>query len=135
MIGTFIKNYSKIIHQFGRYLIVGGIAFIFDFSTLLLLTEFLSVPYLTSAAIAFIVGLNINYFLGKFFVFKESKIGNLKQEYLLVGIISFIGLLLNQFLIWGFTEVFGVFYLVSKLFSTAIILVYNFGIRKIFIFH
>lgn len=130
----FLTRNGALFGQFGKYLIVGGIAFVFDFSTLFLLTELASIPYLTSAALAFVVGLNVNYFLAKLFVFKNSKIGNRKQEYMFVFIISVSGLFLNQVIIWTCTEFIGIHYLISKLFSTAIILVYNFSLRKIFIF-
>lgn len=120
--------------QFSKYFIVGGVAFIFDFSVLFVLTEYYAVSYLTSAAVGFIVGLNVNYFLAKYFVFKESKIKNQKKEYMLVAAVSFFGLALNQGLIWGLTELLGVYYLFSKIISTVIIFVYNFIVRKIYIF-
>lgn len=128
------EKYTGTARQFAKYLIVGGIAFIFDFSTLFFLTDYFLVSYLTSAAVAFIVGLNVNYFLAKLFVFKDSKIKNTKKEYVYVALISFTGLLLNQFIIWTFTEIVGTHYLVSKLISTALILVYNFTLRKMYIF-
>lgn len=134
MIETFRKH-DALAKQFFKYLIVGGTAFVFDFTALFLLTEYAHLPYLTSAAIAFIVGLNVNYVLAKYFVFTGSKITNLKAEYTLVVFVSLTGLALNQGLIWFFTEKVGVFYLYSKMISTCIILVYNFWIRKKFIFH
>ena len=67
---------KKFIEQFLNYLIVGGVAFVFDFLTLYVLTEYVHVQYLISAACAFIVGLNVNYILAKYLVFKTSKIKN-----------------------------------------------------------
>lgn len=129
------RKHRALATQFFKYLVVGGTAFVFDFATLFLLTEYAHIPYLTSAAIAFIIGLNINYILAKYFVFTGSKVANLKAEYALVVFVSITGLALNQGLIWFFTEQVGIFYLYSKMLSTCIILVYNFWIRKKFIFH
>ena len=125
---------KKVIEQFLNYLIVGGVAFVFDFLTLYVLTEYVHIQYLISAACAFIVGLNVNYILAKYLVFKTSKIKNTYKEYLAVFIISLSGLLLNQFFIWVSTEKLGIYYLYSKLITAGIILMYNFIIRKIFVF-
>lgn len=118
-----------------KYAFVGGVAFVFDFSTLYLLTEKAGFHYLISAGVAFIIGLNVNYFLAKFLVFKESKIKSFKVEYSWIVFISVTALFLNQLLLWFLTDVIAIYYLVSKLIAAAIILTYNFFIRKIFIFN
>ena len=51
--------------QFFRYTIVGGVALTADFSTLFLLTRFAGIHYLASAAVAFLVGLTVNYALSR----------------------------------------------------------------------
>jgi putative flippase GtrA len=127
-------KYKAMIIQFVKYVFVGGVAFVFDFATLYLLTEYAGLHYLLSAALAFIIGLNVNYFLAKYIVFKASKIENRHKEYFFIILISLSGLALNQILIWSFTELIGVYYLFSKVVAAGIILVYNFAIRKIFIF-
>ncbi len=129
-----IKKHEKLAIQFFKYLLVGGTAFIFDFSSLFLLTEYAHIQYLTSAAIAFIIGLNMNYILAKYFVFTGSKMKSLKVEYGMVFFISLTSLALNQTLIWFFTEKLFVYYLYSKMISTCIILIYNFWVRKKFVF-
>ncbi len=120
--------------QFIKYIFVGGIAFIFDFGTLYLLTEYGGFHYLLSAAIAFVIGLNVNYFLAKYLVFRASKIESRHKEYAFVILISLSGLALNQLLIWALTELAQLYYLLSKAAAAIIILVYNFAIRKVFIF-
>ena len=129
-----IKKYEKIFFQFIKYIFVGGVAFLFDFSFLYFLTEFIGMHYLISATLSFVVGLNVNYFLAKYFVFKHSKIKNIKAEYIFIIFISLSGLLLNNGLLWILTELFGIFYLISKIISTFVILFYNFTVRKLFIF-
>ena len=129
------ENHRKTITQFIGYIFVGGIAFLFDFCILYLLTSKVGISYLISAAIAFIVGLNVNYFLAKYTVFKFSKVSSLRKEYLFVAVVSFSGLVLNQLFMWSLTEVVGFYYLDSKIISAAMILIYNFALRKIFIFN
>lgn len=128
------SKHSALGIQFIKYIFVGGVAFLFDFGTLYFLTDSLGLHYLISAAFAFIVGLNVNYFLAKYLVFKNSKIKDIKTEYSLIVFISFTALLFNQFFLWFFTSIFGLYYLYSKVIAVGLILIYNFIIRKIFIF-
>lgn len=125
---------NTLVFQFIKYIFVGGVAFIFDFGTLYTLTEYAHIHYLLSAVIAFIIGLNVNYFLAKYLVFKDSKIKSLKKEYFYIVIISISALLLNQLCMFIFTEKIGLYYLYSKIVTTVLLLIYNFVIRKIFIF-
>ena len=62
--------------QFFRYTFVGGIAFLVDFGTLVLLTEVLNLHYLISAGIAFILGLTVNYLLSISWVFNNRAMDN-----------------------------------------------------------
>ncbi len=128
------RKYKNLIYQFLKYVFVGGMAFLFDFGTLYILTEYFGIYYLTSSVIAFIIGLNVNYFLAKFLVFKASKIKDIKKEYLYIVGISLSALFLNQILLFLLTEKIGIYYLLSKIIITIILLFYNFIIRKVFIF-
>ena len=56
--------------QFVRYLIVGTVAFVADFGVLLVLTESCHLHYLRSAALAFLIGMAVNYALSVTWVFK-----------------------------------------------------------------
>lgn len=128
------RKYKNLIYQFLKYVFVGGMAFLFDFGTLYILTEYFGIYYLTSSVVAFIIGLNVNYFLAKFLVFKASKIKDIKKEYLYIVGISLSALFLNQILLFLLTEKIGIYYLLSKIIITIILLFYNFIIRKVFIF-
>ena len=86
------KSTDKIGIQFFRYIFVGGAAFLVDFVSLYLLTDFLGVYYLTSAAIAFILGLIVNYFLSTYWVFNKRKLDNLTFEFGIFAIIGIVGL-------------------------------------------
>ena len=120
--------------QLFRYTFVGSFAFLFDFATLYLLTEFLKIDYLISAAIAFVVGTLVNYLLSLLWVFKESRLKSRSAEILIFTIIGLLGLGFNELLIWFFTAKVGFFYLISKIFSTVIIYLWNFFARKYLLF-
>lgn len=120
--------------QLFRYTIVGGIAFLFDFGTLFFLTEYLNVYYLVSAAIAFLLGLSINYGLSILWVFEKRTIKSKKLEFLIFLIIGVIGLGLNELLMWFLTDILKVHYLFSKIISTGVVYFWNFFIRKFALF-
>ncbi|MBP7796519.1 MAG: GtrA family protein [Elusimicrobiales bacterium] len=126
--------FKKSIHQFSRYCVVGGISFAVDYFVLWLLTEEFALYYLVSSAISFTAGLLVNYVLSTIWVFDERNIKNKNIEFLFFSIIGVIGLLLNQLIMWILTAKYGVYYMYSKLISTAIVLVWNFFGRKYLVF-
>ena len=135
MIGQLLKNKTNnILIQLFRYTIVGGLAFIVDFGSLYALTEYLDIHYLISAAIAFVLGLTINYFLSVIWVFKKRSSKSKYLEFVVFALIGIIGLVLNEFIIWFFTEVVNKHYLFSKLISTVLVYLWNFFIRKFLLF-
>lgn len=129
-----ITSKETITTQFLRYLVVGGIAFLVDFGVLVLLTETLSVWYLTSAAIAFCCGLVTNYLLSITWVFSTRSLTNQRAEFAIFSIIGIVGLGWNQLLMYLGTDVLSLDYRISKLITVAIVLVWNFGVRKILLF-
>ena len=121
--------------QLFRYTFVGGFAFLVDFGTLFTLTEFLKIHYLVSAGIAFIFGLIVNYFLSVKWVFNNRVMDNRLLEFLLFTLIGFVGLLLNELFLWILTDIFLIYYLLSKIVTTAIVYFWNFFLRKLLLFN
>lgn len=120
--------------QLFRYFFVGGTAFLIDFTSLYILTDFFGIYYLSSAAIAFIMGLLTNYFLSISWVFSKRTYDNIISEFTLFTILAIIGLTLNEVLLWEFTNNLNIYYLYSKVLATGIIFFFNFFIRKIILF-
>jgi putative flippase GtrA len=120
--------------QLLRYTLVGACAFAFDFSCLFLLTSYCHVHYLVSAAIAFLVGLAVNYALSVAWVFNRRKMNNWFSEFVVFAVIGLGGLLLNEVFIWFFTDIVLLFYLLSKAISTVLVYLYNFLVRKYVLF-
>ena len=120
--------------QLARYLLVGGIAFLADFATLFVLTDWFHVHYLHSAVIAFLAGMGLNYLLSIAWVFKVRVVKNAKLEFLLFALIGIIGLGLNEIILWLLTQGLDLFYLHSKVVATVVILGWNFSARKVLLF-
>ena len=133
--GRLLKNKTNnTLIQLFRYTFVGGVAFIFDFGSLYILTEYFNIYYLVSAAMAFLLGLTINYLLSVRWVFEKRSIKSKHVEFVVFVLIGIIGLALNELFIWFFTEIAGTHYLYSKLISTLLVYLWNFFIRKYTLF-
>lgn len=120
--------------QFLRYGVVGGVAFGVDYGSLFLLTEFASVHYLVSAPAAFTLGLLTNYLLSVSWVFDRRTLSNRSLEFFIFALIGAVGLGLNELVIWFLTEKASLHYLLSKLVSSAVVLLWNFFARRFTLF-
>ncbi|MCM8594253.1 GtrA family protein [Accumulibacter sp.] len=125
---------SNVFHQFVRYVMVGGLAFVVDFTSLFVLTSGVGLHYLVSASIAFMLGLLTNYLLCVAWIFSFRAIRNRLQEFTIFGLIGVAGLLLNNLLLLLFTELAGFHYLASKGVAAGLILFFNFSLRRILLF-
>lgn len=125
----FLEN--KLINQILRFGVVGGIAFIIDYSILYILTEFGGINSLISAAIAFTISVIFNYIASIKWVFDVNKKQTKKDVIIFFGL-SIIGLGINELIIYIGNNI-NIHYMISKLASTVIVMIYNFITRKIFI--
>ena len=120
--------------QLFRYGFVGGLAFLVDYGTMVLLTEFAGMHYLLAATISFILGLITNYLLSITWVFNQHKLNNRWVEFLLFAFIGVVGLGLNDAIMFLCTERCGIHYTLSKIIATAIVFFWNFLARKLILF-
>jgi putative flippase GtrA len=120
--------------QLYRYAIVGGIAFAFDFASLFALTHFLGVHYLVSAAVAFVIGILVNYALSTAWVFTRRSVQSKRVEFLVFALVGVAGLGLNTLFMWFFTEIARFHYLLSKIVSAMLVYLWNFFARKYTLF-
>ena len=125
-----LSKTDNVFIQLIRYTFVGGFAFIIDFSLLWFLTDICDIYYLISATISFFVGLIINFFLSKKWIFNKSKVDNKKLEFLFFALIGIVGLGLNDLFIWFLTDYCNIHYLVSKIIAVFLVYLWNFCARK-----
>ena len=121
--------------QLFRYLFVGGFAFLADYGLLVLLTEVFGLHYLVSATISFLAGLVVNYLLSTSWIFRKSTLENKWAEFLIFAVIGVVGLGLNNLLLYLLTDKLHIHYMISKLITTALVMIWNFGARKIVLFN
>ena len=125
------KN-NKLFQQIFKFGIVGGIAFVIDYGIMVILKELLGFSILISVAFGFAVSVIFNYIASIKWVFDVSKKQTIK-EFSTFIILSIIGLIINQLIMYIMVEKASIWYMFSKIVSTIIVMVYNFITRKIFI--
>lgn len=124
---------KKLFAQFMKFGVVGALAFCIDYGLLALLTEAFGVNYLVSATISFTVSVVFNYLASMRYVFTHKEDMSRRREFVIFVILSVIGLLINNVCMWAGVELLGVHYLIVKIAATAIVMVWNFVTRKIFL--
>ena len=145
---------KKLFAQIIKFGFVGGLCFLIDFVITMIVNHLLNavtgMAFETTATIAgffgFTISVIVNYVLSMKFVFERNEDMSRKKEFIIFIILSIIGLGINEVVIWFCTGVLykdiqwlqenfnNTLYLArAKILATAIVMVYNFVSRKIFL--
>ena len=127
-----ISKNKKLINQILKFGVVGGLAFLIDYGLLYFLTEFCNIYYMISSIISFTVSLIFNYILSIKWVFDVRKKQTYKEVIVFV-LLSVFGLLINQLVMYVGSDLLNIYYMITKLVATFIVMVWNFVTRKSFI--
>ena len=127
-----IQKNQKLINQILKFGVVGVIAFLIDYGLLYILTEYANIYYLISSIISFTVSLIFNYILSIKWVFDVTKKQTYKEVFVFV-VLSVIGLGINQLVMYLGSDIMYIYYMLTKLVATVIVMIWNFITRKIFI--
>lgn len=132
MFFKFIKFSGSGWQELFRYTVCGTSATVADSSLLYALESWSGFDYLISAALAFLLGAGISYFLTTRWAFKNYHRRQLNQEKLVFFFIMAVGFVGNELIIYHFGahEV-----LWSKSLSIIIITAWNFMAKKLMLFN
>ncbi|MBE6509622.1 MAG: GtrA family protein [Methanobrevibacter sp.] len=127
----FLQPTDNIFIQMFRYVFVGGTAFIVDFFLLYFFSDICGIHYLISGIFSFIISVLVNYWMSTIWVFNQDNIENKVLEFNLFLAISTLGLIFTEILLWLFTDVCNLYYLISKIIAAAIVMFWNFFARRV----
>ncbi|NLP21473.1 MAG: GtrA family protein [Erysipelotrichaceae bacterium] len=125
---------SKLFKQIMKFGFVGGTAFLIDYLVMIFLTEVFSINYLISSVISFCISVIYNYIMSIVWVFEVDEEKSKTQTFAMFIILSIIGLLINTVVMWLLVDGTDLMpYTIAKIIATAVVMVYNFISRKIFL--
>lgn len=133
-----------LIKEFLRYAVVGGISFLADFGTLTLFEEIVfgrqqeNWQIFVSTAAGFVVGLIMNYILSLIFVFRSSdnrSSGKSVWEFVIFALVGVVGLGITEGLMHLGVNVLHFHYMITKIVTAGIVLVWNYLGRKLLVFN
>lgn len=121
--------------QFISYFFVGGIAAIVEWIAFFVFNSILVLAPLIATCLAFVFSTFVNWILGRLITFKDSVTNTSKvMDALKIYGVSALGLLWNLILMYIFTSVFTLWPLGSKIAATGIVFIWNYFIRKLWIY-
>lgn len=124
---------KNLIAQLMKFGVVGVIAFVIDYGVMVFLTEVFGVNPVASATVSFTVSVVFNYVASMRYVFSHREGMSRTREFVIFVVLSAIGLGINDLLIWAGTDLASFDYRLVKIFATAVVMVWNFVTRKIFL--
>ena len=127
---------SKLFEQILKFGVVGMLAFLVDYGVLMLLSQVFGVDPVLSAGISFCVSVVFNYLASMRYVFTHRDDMSKTKEFVIFIVLSAVGLVINEIIMWVGTRWLGTTGLavtVVKVFATAVVMVWNFVSRKIWL--
>ena len=124
---------NKLFVQIFKFIIVGGIATIIDWAVYFVLYNYFNVTPLIANVFSFAVSVTYNYIASIKWVFDVNEDKSKKVMFVEFMVFSIIGLLLTELLLFVFIDKMTFNEMISKIIATAIVMVFNFVTRKIFL--
>ena len=120
--------------EFARYIAAGLVSLGVDFTLYVALTEISGWHYLASATVAFCAGLATVYLFSIFWIFRARRIEEVWREFALFSVIGIAGLALTAGVLFVLVDLIGIDYRISKIVAAAMVFLFNFACRKVFLF-
>lgn len=122
---------KKLLIQMIKFGIVGVIAFVIDYSLMVLFVEVFHWNEIVSTGLSFTLSLVPNYLLSMKYVFKTREGVSKTKEIIIFVITSVIGFLINILVMWIGKDILNISYLIDKLVATVIVMIWNFVTKKL----
>jgi len=117
-----------------RYFFVGGIAAAIDIGIFGVAVKILKFDWFVVALCSFVIATAVNYMLSIRYVFESGIRFTRQAEVSLVFLVSGVGLVVNQSVLWLLIEAVNLDEVLSKLVATGTVFLWNYTSRSLFIF-
>lgn len=124
---------NKLVNKIIKFSVVGGIATIIDFVCLYIFKEFLNIDVIIANTLSFIISVTYNYIASITWVFDVNNNKNKNVQFILFIVFSVVGLIINNVILYILTDKLNIYYLISKVIATIIVMIFNFVTRKKFL--
>ena len=124
---------ENLLIQIFKFGIVGVIATLIDFAFLYIFKEFGKFPVILSNTLSFCISVVYNYWASVKWVFDVNEEKDPRKNFIIFIIFSVLGLLLNDLIMHISIDKFNIYYMLSKIIATAIVMIFNFVTRKLFL--
>jgi len=118
---------------FIKYSVVGASGAIVDLTALYLLVEYAQINVYLAAALSFLLAVINNFTFNKYWTFNDRS-QKYSTQFIKFFTVSCIGLLLTLSFMWLFIDVFSIWYMLAKVLTTFIVLMWNFTANKFWTF-
>ena len=124
---------EKLLVQIFKFIIVGGTATILDWIIYFVLYKFVHIEPIIGNLVAFGISVIYNYWASCKYVFEVTKEKSKTRLLIEFFIFAFVGLGINELLIWIFVNQLHWNAMLVKILATIIVMVFNFITRKKFL--
>lgn len=119
--------------QVAKFGVVGVVATVIDFGIMNILHYGLGTSLLIANTCGFVISLIFNYLASMKYVFSHREGMSRTREFVIFIVLSVIGLGLNDAIVLALAEAVGLEANIAKICATALVMVYNFVTRKMFL--
>jgi putative flippase GtrA len=118
--------------KFIKFCVVGFFGMVIDFGITWLLKEKIKVNKYFANSCGFILAASSNYVWNRIWTFESHN--KIATEYLSFIVISIVGLLINNLILWFLTDKIKLNFYLSKVFAIGVVTIWNFGMNFLITF-
>ncbi|MFY9328669.1 MAG: GtrA family protein [Georgfuchsia sp.] len=124
---------TALLHQFVKFTGVGFVSAIGHYGLLIALVQIWAVSAVPASAAGALLGALINYSLNYRFTFRSTR--QHREAVLRFAVVAAVGLALNTLFMWVGVELIGLYYLLSQVVTTGLVMIWSFAGNRYWTFH
>jgi putative flippase GtrA len=136
-ITSFYTNNPKEVRRFAKFALVGALGAIIDFTLLNLLRGYVGWPLLFANTVSVSVAIVSNFVWNRLWTYPESRVRKKRVQLPQFALVNFIGLVINNLIVLGLDSILVTIigepfsYNVAKLAAIGVVLLWNFGVNRL----